>query len=329
VGRRAFIIPVVLAFGVLSSGSGGSRSEGSRNPFGVILPAPLARSPRGVEVARTLGVAYIRPSSIFLERWNGTCVECDLARGAGLKLVLTVRNQGPGATAPPRDLAAYRSRLGQVLDRTRPALLVVENEENSGLFYSGTPEQYGAELAAACEVAHQKGILCTNGGLVSTLVALLVHDHYLQTGQAAKAQSFASRAFPAEQRRRLASGAAREQIRKGQALLRTYRAAGADLVNFHWYVADTEALEEAVTFLRSQTGLPALTNEVGQWDDDPGWTTTVMSKIVALELPVAVWFGLDGPKARGLVNADGSLRPTGEAFARFCRQNFPARPDTR
>jgi len=35
-----------------------------------------------------------------------------------------------------------------------------------------------------------------------------------------------------------------------------------------------------------------------------------------------VWFGLDGPKARGLVNPDGSLRPTGEAFKRFIESPF-------
>jgi len=43
---------------------------------------------------------------------------------------------------------------------------------------------------------------------------------------------------------------------------------------------------------------------------------------VELGLPIAVWFGLDGPRARGLVNLDGSLRPTGEAFQRFIQQNL-------
>lgn len=101
-----------------------------------------------------------------------------------------------------------------------------------------------------------------------------------------------------------------------------YRDAGVDYVNFHWYIADTRALEEAVTFLKQQTGLPVLTNEVGQTNDDPNQTTAVMGKIVELGLPIAVWFGLDGPKARGLVNPDGTLRPTGEAFKRFIERHF-------
>jgi len=65
-----------------------------------------------------------------------------------------------------------------------------------------------------------------------------------------------------------------------------------------------------------------LTNEIDQFTDDPDQTTAVMGKVVKVSLPMAVWFGLDGPKARGLVNPDGSLRPTGEAFKPFIETNF-------
>lgn len=290
-----------------------------------MLPSRLARTPEGMRLAKDLGAVYFRPESIFLSRWNGTCLPCDPALGAGLRLVLTVRNDGPQATAPPRDLAVYRRALGAVLDRYRPAVLVVENEENSALFYAGTPEEYAAELKAACQVAHQKGIPCANGGLVSSLVALLVYDHYLESGQRAEAEDFAARAFEAPQRRLLDSPSSRAQIDKGKALLSAYRDAGVDFVNFHWYIADPRALEEAVAYLKAQTGLPVITNEVGQFTDDPDQTTAVMAKIVDLGLPIAVWFGLDGPKARGLVDPDGHLRPTGEAFRRFNQRTFAGR----
>ncbi len=42
-----------------------------------------------------------------------------------------------------------------------------------------------------------------------------------------------------------------------------------------------------------------------------------MAKIVELGLPIAVWFGLDGPQVRGLVHLDGGLPPTGKAFKPF------------
>lgn len=77
-----------------------------------------------------------------------------------------------------------------------------------------------------------------------------------------------------------------------------------------------------MAYLRAQTGLLVITNEIGQFTDDPHQATAVMGKIVELGLPMAVWFGLDGPKARGLVNLDGSLQPTGEAFHRFIQSTF-------
>jgi hypothetical protein len=294
-----------------------------QNPFGLMLPSQLVRSSQGMHIAKALGAVYLRPSAIFLDEWNGTCAECDIALKAGLQLVLTVRNNGRRqATSPPSDLAAYQRTLSQVLDTYRPAVLVVENEENSALFYSGTPEEYAAQLRAACEVAHQKGIPCTNGGPVSLLAALLVYDHYLKSGQTTAAQSFADRAFTPKERQLLNSPKAQKQIRKGKALLASYRAAGADYVNFHWYIADTRALEESVAYLKSQTDLPVITNEIGQHSDDPNHTTAIMGKVVELGLPIAVWFSVDALKARALVNPAGSLRPTGEAFQRFIESTF-------
>lgn len=289
------------------------------NPFGVMLPARLARSREGIQVARELGVAYLRPESIFLDRWARDCPSCDIARQAGLELVLTVRANGPSATSPPVDLRAFERALGDVLDRYRPAVLIVENEENSALFYAGTPSDYLAELAAACRVAHERGIPCANGGLVSSLVAFLVYDHYRSTEGPAAAQAFADRALTPQQRDVLGSPEAEAQIAKGKQLLAGYPAAGADYVNFHWYQPDARALGEAVAFLHMSTGLPVISNEMGQFTDDPGQTTAVLDAAMRAGLPVVVWFGLDGPKARGLVNPDGTLRPTGEAFKRFVR----------
>ncbi|HWP63702.1 MAG TPA: hypothetical protein VNO86_09555 [Candidatus Binatia bacterium] len=299
-----------------------SPTPATKNPFGVMLPTELVRRPGGIETARALGAVYYRPTSIFLDRWEGRCLECDAALGAGLALVLTARASGPGATAPPRDLDAYRRTLAEVLDRYRPAVLVVENEENSALFYAGTPAEYAAELEAACTVAHERGIPCANGGLVSSLVALLVYDDARRAGDAARAERIARSAFTPEERTQLDSARAQEQLRKGEALLASYRAAGADFVNFHWYIADPEILVEAVAFLRAQTGLPAVTNEVGQVTDDPEDTTAIMAGVVDAGLPIAIWFGLDGPKARGLVDRDGTVRPTGDAFRRFIADHF-------
>ncbi|GBD24423.1 hypothetical protein HRbin29_02101 [bacterium HR29] len=295
------------------------------NPFGVMLPSTLVRSGRGLEVARALGARYLRPASVFAEEWDGTCPECEAARAAGFELVLTVRNEGPGPTTPPGDLDAYERTVRDIVRTLRPALLVVENEENSSLFYAGSPEAYAEQLRAACRAAHEEGVPCTNGGLVSSLVALLVYEALKEGGGAAEAEDFARRALGDQVRGRLDSPEARVQLAKGKQLLASYRAAGADFVNFHWYIADAKALRQAVDYLERVSGLPAVTNEIGQVVDDPGVTMGLMEAVAEARLPVAVWFGLDGPRARGLVEPDGTLRPSGIAFQRFIAERYRGR----
>ena len=289
------------------------------NPFGVMLASQIVNQPNGIDFVKQFGVASYRPpQAVALNAGDGSCPSCNEARKAGLKLLLNVKNTGGVvASRPPDDLQRYVQQVGDVIDRYQPDVLVVENEENSTIFYTGTPEQYGAELKAGCEVAHSRGIRCANGGLVSTLVALLVWDEYDGSGQADRARSFASRAFDARERELLGSPQARAQIEKGKALLAAYRTAGMDYVNFHWYIGDTGALDEAVAYLRAQTGRTVITNEVGQFNDDPNQTRAVMAELVRLQVPIVVWFGFSGPKARPLMDEQGNMLPTGEAFRQF------------
>lgn len=302
------------------------------NPFGVMLGNNTP-----TEVAIKLGVTYYRPISLFLDRWNGTCDECDRAKALGLKLVLTVRNNGGNRqpSTPPRNMNSYRDTLGKVLDTYKPALLAVENEENSNLFYEGTPAEYLAELSAACAVAHEKGIKCTNGGLVSSLVALLVADNYREAGDINKATDYINRTLGPKLKSQFGGVSASNifsnprvvsQLTRGKKLLAGYKKGGADYVNFHWYIADTQALAEAVAYLERVTGLKATTNEIGQQRNvNPEQVTAVMGKVVELGLPHAVWFSIDIPgygEARGLVEKDGTLRPNGVAFRDFIQKTY-------
>ncbi len=283
-----------------------------------------------MSVARNLGVAYYRPGDIKVDKWKGTCSDCDAAQQAGLKLLLTLRNGGGlgQPSTPPADLESYKITVSQILDKYPGAMAVVENEENSGaLFYSGTPEQYHAELKAACEVAHSKAMKCTNGGLVSAMVALLVYDDFLGKGQQAAADDFLRRAEPDKYQQIVSNPAsARSQIDKGKALVAGYKAAGADYMNFHWYVADTRAFEEAVAYLREASGLPVLSNEMGQQkNENPAEVTGKMKKSVELGLPIVVWFSMDisgFAGAKGLQESDGTLRPNGEAFRNHISENY-------
>lgn len=298
------------------------------NPFGVMISGDTNQIK--TQTANALGAIYYRPISLFLDKWTGTCAECDTAVGGGLKLVLTIRNNNGGQqnpTTPPTDWNKYKSTLSQIVNKYKPAVLIIENEENSAaLFYNGTAQQYLEELKAGCEVAHQKQIKCANGGLVSSLVALLVADSYKQAGDINKANEYLARTLGGKSQDTstiLTSSKAQEQIAKGKALLAGQKVAGADFSNFHWYIRDTGALGEAVSYLRSASGLPVMTNEVGQQGNaDPNQVTGVMQKIVDLGLPYAVWFSMDtNPPngARALNETNGTLRSNGLAYKQFIK----------
>ncbi len=306
------------------------KAEGVKNPFGVMLPVNSISIPKRIEIARELGVSFYRPNDI--QPVNLNCPECDAAKNAGLKLILTVRN-GEGArtqATPPKDKQAYKNFISEVLDRYKPYLLVVENEQNSSLFYNGTAEEYLEELKLACEVAHLKGFKCADGGIVNSLVIMLVANEYEKQGKPKMADLYLKKALDPENYRKIVSSKNtsiyKNQIETGTKLLEGYKKAGADYANFHWYSSSSEAFEEAVLFLRKKTGLPLITNEMGQQkSDDPTVVTSLMEKVVKLDLPIAVWFSADIPifgQARGLVDANGNLKENGLAFKKFIETNF-------
>jgi hypothetical protein len=307
------------------SSSAPDESPPSRTRFGVMLSTKLFDIDTRVSLAEELGVRYLRSSAVFVESWRGDCAECRAVHRSGLEFVLTIRNSAgvTQAASPPRDLDAYREAVRRIIRKYRPALVAVENEENTRAFYLGSADDYGRQLGAACEVAHDLDTLCTNGGLLSGSVVFLVYQHYVDGGDLEGAESFAMRAFEPWQRNRLRSPSGREWIetraREVGEFLDVYGPAGADYVNFHWYVADRIALEEAVGYVEEATGLPAVTNEIGQRDLDPNTTAGVLAGVRSLGLPYAVWFGIDATLARGLVEPDGSLRETGLAFQAFVR----------
>lgn len=300
------------------------------NPFGVMISGDTSQIK--AQTAVKLGAKYYRPIAIFLDRWTGTCEECDAAVSAGLKLILTIRNNGGAGnpTIPPSDWNTYKSKLSQIIDKYKPEILVVENEENSAaLFYDGTTQQYLEELKVACEIAHQKGVKCTNGGLVSSLVAALVSENYKVSGDTKKADEYLNRTLVGAKQAMISqvnSPKGQQQLAKGRELLAGYKLAGADFANFHWYVADVPALGEAVSYLKAASGLPVITNEVGQQaNTDPSQVTNVMNEIIRLGLPYALWFSMDtNPPngARALNETNGSLRPNGQAYAQFIKSNF-------
>ena len=192
----------------------------------------------------------------------------------------------------------------------------------------GTPDQYLAELAAACEVAHARGILCTNGGLPGGKVIRMTYMNYWDQGRYAEAMDFAARVTASsEEYAYMLDPTKVDWVRnasdEGHLFLDGYAAAGVDYVNFHWYETDARAFEEVGTFLADSTELPVITNEIGQRSDDPANISVHMQKILDLDLDYAIWFSLDKntgvteTSVLALQNKDESLRRHGEAYKAF------------
>jgi acetyl esterase/lipase len=307
----------------------------SSNPFGLLLGSDDIDDVYRIALIKALGVTYFRPWYVNVEGWSGACYDlgCDLGPNAGLKLVLTIRNNvsdiPPFATTSARDGTAYRRNVSEILTRYHPEVLVVENEEDTAQYWAGTPEQYVAQLKAACQVAHDQKIPCANGGLSSKTTALLVWADYVEHQQFTEACNFVQRAS-AELASDLCRFTAIDHLSEtdkaavslGRKLLTAYKSTGQDYLNIHWYIPDKAALSEAVNYLKRVTSLPVMSNELGQYDQAPEAAQKLLSAALDLKFPYAIWFSLDRNTVQALQNADGSLRPNGQAFREFMLAHF-------
>jgi hypothetical protein len=294
------------------------------NPVGVLLSGKVFGVERRAELAGELGVAFLR-EPVFLSSWDGTCSECPTVRSAGLEFVLTVRNSGDAKvpSAVPSNFDEYRDTVARVIDAYRPALVAVENEENSLTFYQSGAENYGSQLKVACEAAHAEGVPCTNGGLLSATVKYFVYQHHVDSGRSDLAASYANRAFESWQKNKLATAGGRafvkDRAREVQRYLDAYSGSGVDFLNIHWYHVSGKGLEETVEVLREVTGMDVVSNETGQRNLDPGTTRAMLQAALDSGMPFVVWYGSDARLAKGLVDRDGSLRATGREFQEMTR----------
>lgn len=326
--RKTLIaVSAALIMGLLAAPSASSAGSGDpANPFGLMFSQA---STRLADLATTLGASNVR-RLVTLGSWTGSCSGCRVYSDEGLAIVLTVRNSSSGSlpsSAPP-SLDVYRSRVGEVLDSVNPRVLVVENEETVAQFYTGSASQYHSQLQASCSEAHERGIKCANGGLPNPHVILMTYFHYLDLGQDAKADSYLRRSVLTEEEYEFNSNPYNEsklraKVNGYMAFLNGYRAAGADYVNFHWYRADAQAFAETVQFLQGATGLPAISNEIGQYVDSGSQIRGIMQQVTSLGLDYAIWFSEDRyVKAQNrwisaLHNSDYSLRPHGVEYQRM------------
>lgn len=319
------------------------------NPFGVLVNQAdnqtLSLNQRIDLLTNQFKVPYTRVS-IPIPNWTGTLTSFEEYSGAGLKILLNVSSKVTSAAVPAgpyiTDTTLYRQKLAEILNKYKPEVLVVENEEANSSYYTGTAQEYLTLLEIAIDEAKNRNIKVTNGGFTARMSKLLTWDYYQSTGQTAKALSYAQRVFPDAVANDVAGYlAANNQVntvfQKAKTLVNAYKNNQMTYVNFHWYEpakegdlptanlpninsADMTAFEETVAFLKTFTNKPVITNEVGQLNNKGGLTSDVLQKCYDLKLPYVIWYSGDGQNygdAKALYDGTGVLRESGIAFKDF------------
>lgn len=326
---------VVAVFAILSAPALAQSSH-----LGITLPGLAGPPERRIQVAKELGATWYRPAPVLLAG-DGKCDDCEAARNAGLKISLAMRNGAAAGkpSGPVGDVGDFKKRLRVVLEREKPAMLAVEEEPDDPKKYSGTPDDYRTELVAACEVSHELKIPCSNGGLSSRNVALLVIDQRFKadpidaanvatTTELVRAESpgtnihifnksvgnVGEKQTPAVEATRKYLDKHQQEIDRTRQFVDAINQAHVDRLNFQWYELQPDNLPRVLDSLHQLSKLDLMSDEMGDRSDR---AFVVGEKIkVALENYVwpTIWMGTNSNGAQGLVDKNGKLLPRASAF---------------
>ena len=303
--------------------------------FGVLVNGKMSLNTK-VNVAKELGVSYIR-DAVILQKWSGNDESTDRFINAGFRIILNVNwgqvPKGPGKKEPvsfPTDTVQYKKMLDRVLDKYKPEVVVVENEETTKNYHTGPIEDYINELSAAITVAHSKGLKITNGGITNRDLVLLVYYDYLERKMNKEAEDFARRCVKPSL---LKNSEITNILDKAKKLIEAYKNLRLDYVNIHLYepVKNTaqgtdesiktitpDAQKEMINYIERITGKKVMSNETGARTSSPEVVTGVLKELSQTDIAYVIWFSGDGEGGSvGLQNDDGSLRANGVAFKNF------------
>ena len=341
------------------------------NPFGSLpnsawangTPNHNVNTAGRIATVQNLGIPYVRASFKNIDAnydfathgWKSGA-DADWIRyqdfaSAGCKMLVNFNWQGgPGSVYPAgASLTDYLTALDDILtdieglgSTTRiPRLVVIENEEANLTYYANTVnrEDYLDQLAAAITLAHNHGLLITNGGFTEKFFNVYVWDYYLNVvHDTAKADSFKSRALGtaafSDYANNILTTTNQQRLAIAQLLMNGstghpgYKDLPIDYLNIHWYLAPGEVaadalavLQEVVDVLATVTGKTVLSNEMGARTNglnDPlpaGTIAAIMTTFHrTLMMPYVIGYSGpsndDAPYPVALSNQDGTLTST-------------------
>ena len=309
--------------------------------LGVMLGNIGGSPQKRIEIAKQLGASWYRPEAVLLGLSQPRCDDCEPARAAGLKLVLVVRNSSEEKkpSAAIADVAAFQQQLRTVLEKYKPAIVVVEDEPEDAKSFAGTPEQYAAELKAACDAARTMDIKCTNGGLSSidmagVVLAELWKTDSLQAGdfgivtEVVRAKGSGT-SFSVLGRSKNTHDNSREAIQKATAeyiekhraeierassFLTASASAGTDYANFHWSELKPEEVTTVLDVLGRLNRRPPMSDEMGQTEERAFETAEKIRILRGAHVNPIIWDAVGGKGLVGLVEKNGKPNVNGRAF---------------
>ncbi len=328
------------------------KKETNKNPFGVLIDktdnaaVPIDKK---ILAAKALELNYIRLRT-DINTWSGNINNYYDFTSAGFKIILNINygiprgSMGEKQPVPfPTDMDAYGKTVTSILDKYKPELVVIENEEDNSGYHSGSADDYINELKTAISICHAKGLKVTNGGLTVREIMLLVYDDFMSNGKTQEANDFARRALPPQYLVKLNNYKSMPVVQRaltfGKAVVQSYKTLNLDYVNFHWYepVAargkinsdarnadhiDPAVFAAVVNYLSRVTSKPVITNEFGVLNTSPTLITGLMQKVLDEKMDYAIFYSGDGVGGSvALQNGDGSLRQIGEAVRNFIKKN--------
>ncbi len=310
------------------------------NHLGVTLPGLSGKPEHRIQIAKELGATWYRPAPVLLNG-DARCEDCEAARSAGMNLVLVVRNANSSSkpSTPVSDPADFKQKVRSVLDREKPGILAVENEPDDPKNFSGSPEEFRAELTAACEVAREMKVSCANGGFSSRNIALLTIDQRYASdptdaaniantteivrvgGHGTDFNILGTPVANVGENRKPVIDATRKFLDKNQheidrmrQFIEAVNQSKVDRLNFHWYELQVDNLPKVLDSLHELSKLPLMSDGMG---DKSGRAFAVGEQVkTSFDNYVwpMIWQGTDDHEIQGLVDKNGKLRPTANAF---------------
>jgi hypothetical protein len=320
--------------------------------YGLFIAGELSPADT-IAVARKLGCTAIRTGLNMDTYTLSKAAGVQQFIRAGFDVYLNINwktiRDGNGQRSPQPwvnsyEMDSYKSRLTNILiDCKGVKCVTLENEETNNIYHSGDGPGYVVQLAAASEICRSMGITITNGGLTNPGLQIACYRWLVTNNKTVEAKDFYDKCMDSRTKKAAKyRGTNKDLDAKADetAYLLSNYGKLVDFVNFHWYeplIKSTGilgfnfipnntssvtpgALKQVSSYIRSMTGLDAISNEVGITNENEKLVTSVLKDFAANNIKTLVWFSATSENGTTDPLNDGTdLNSLGIEFANFVK----------